>query len=208
MFLRLLVADPILFSRIIVIIIISITLHELSHGIAAISQGDDTPQSTGHMTLNPVVHLGVSSIVFLCLAGIAWGQMPVNPRKFRHPKWSNIIVSAAGPLLNLALGVLFVIFLKINVNWATDSIVSSEFLYLVARLNLILFLFNLIPIPPLDGFHVFSEFFPSFKSLQNSQMGMLFLAILFVGGASRILAQVVDLLICMALNPPGYCLAG
>ncbi|MCV3215717.1 hypothetical protein OGM63_19740 [Plectonema radiosum NIES-515] len=60
------------------------------------SQGDDTPQRTGHLTLNPVVHMGWESIIFLCIAGIAWGQMPVNPSKFRSAKLGNIIVSAAG----------------------------------------------------------------------------------------------------------------
>lgn len=65
----------------------SIVIHELAHGFAAISQGDRTPISQGHITLNPVVHMGWPSLIFLVIAGIAWGQMPVNPSKFRYPKW-------------------------------------------------------------------------------------------------------------------------
>jgi Zn-dependent protease len=106
MFLQTLFQDPILFFRIVVIIIISIVIHELAHGVAALSQGDDTPSVSGHMTPNPVVHMGYASLIFLCIAGISWGAMPVNPSKFRHPKWSNIWVSAAGPLSNFLLGTL------------------------------------------------------------------------------------------------------
>ncbi len=95
MFIQQLIKDPIYFFRIVTILIFSITLHELAHGWAAISQGDDTPQKTGHLTLNPVVHMGWESIIFLCIAGIAWGQMPVNPDKFRSKKIGNILVSAA-----------------------------------------------------------------------------------------------------------------
>ncbi len=102
-----LLTNPIFFLRTILIVVISITLHELAHGFVALSQGDDTPKRTGHLTLNPVVHMGWESIIFLCLAGIAWGQMPINPARFRHKKISNILVSAAGPILNLCLGILF-----------------------------------------------------------------------------------------------------
>ena len=83
MFLNTLFANPIFFFRYVVIIIISISLHELAHGFAAINQGDDTPEKTGHITLNPVVHMGVGSIIFLCIAGISWGQMPINPYKLQ-----------------------------------------------------------------------------------------------------------------------------
>ncbi len=83
--------------------IISVTLHELAHGFAALSQGDDTPRQTGHMTLNPIVHMGWESIIFLAIGGISWGQMPVNPRKFRSAKWGNILVSSESALVVLDL---------------------------------------------------------------------------------------------------------
>jgi Zn-dependent protease len=121
--------------------------------------------------------------------------MPVNPSKFRSPKWGNILVSAAGPLLNLALGILFLILLKVSFNSPLEGIVSSQFLLLGARINLILFLFNLLPIPPLDGFHVFSEFFPSFKPLENSSYGLLALMIIFSTGLTSGLADLADLII-------------
>ncbi|WP_375504812.1 site-2 protease family protein [uncultured Nostoc sp.] len=180
MFIQTLITDPIHFFRIVVIVIFSITLHELAHGWAAMSQGDNTPQQTGHLTLNPVVHMGKESIIFLCLMGIAWGQMPINPSKFRSGKLGNILVSAAGPLSNLALGILFIGMLKFLSNPSLSKLLSGEFLYLAAQINLTLFLFNLLPIPPLDGFHVFSEIFPQLKPLKYSQFGVFAMMLLFI----------------------------
>jgi Zn-dependent protease len=175
MFINTLISNPIYFLRIVVIIIISITVHELAHGVAALKQGDDTPRKTGHMTLNPVVHMGWESIIFLCVAGIAWGQMPVCPAKFRSPKFGNILVSASGPLANLALGILSIVLLVISQH---IKVISPEFFYLAAQTNLVLFLFNLLPIPPLDGFHIFAEFFPEFKLLNDCRFGLFTLMIL------------------------------
>jgi Zn-dependent protease len=180
MFLKTLITDPIFFLSVIIILIISISLHELAHGVAALSQGDDTPKRTGHMTLNPVVHMGVPSLIFLCVAGITWGAMPVNPAKFRSPKWGNIIVSAAGPLLNLTLGILCILFIKISLYSDWDEAIGLEFFKLAAIVNLSLFLFNLLPIPPLDGFHVFSEIFTPLKPLKDSPYGLLILMLVFM----------------------------
>ena len=83
MFINTLLTNPIFYARVIVILIISISLHELGHGFAAISQGDNTPRTSGHITMNPIVHMGVHSIFFLGFAGIAvlmqslqWGKPP------------------------------------------------------------------------------------------------------------------------------------
>ncbi len=137
MFINTLFTNPVYFIRIVLILIISVTLHELAHGFAAVSQGDDTPQKTGHLTLNPVVHMGWESIIFLCIAGIAWGKMPVNPCKFRSAKLSNILVSAAGPLCNLALAILCIALIKFFV-YSYPNIFSFEFFYIAAHLNLML----------------------------------------------------------------------
>ena len=198
MFINVLFDDPVFFLRYIAIIIISITLHELAHGFAAIGQGDNTPQKAGHITLNPVVHMGVQSIIFLCLAGISWGQMPVNPDKFRNGRISDIIVSAAGPLTNLALGILFASLLVMFYN---SGLVSKEFLYLAARVNFTLFLLNILPIPPLDGFHIYSSIFPSLKKLQDSPIGLFGLVIVFlIPGFSETLFFISDSIIKVFLD--------
>ena len=66
-------------------------------------EGDDTPRVTGHMTVNPVVHMGLPSMILFLILGIAWGMMPVNPYRFRHGKWGRILVSSAGPMMNLVI---------------------------------------------------------------------------------------------------------
>jgi len=194
MFIHTLFENPIFYLRVVAIVIISISLHELAHGWAALSQGDNTPETSGHMTLNPVVHMGVGSIIFLCLAGISWGQMPVNPSKFRSAKWGNIWVSAAGPLMNVAIAASAIII--INILLSAPSILSRlasvEFWYLAARLNLVLFLFNLLPVPPLDGFRVFSELFPGLKPLENSPFGLIALIIIFTSKVGVGLFAIAD----------------
>jgi Zn-dependent protease len=192
LFINYLVKDPLYFFRIVVILIISVCLHELGHGVAAISQGDPTPFERGHMTANPVVHMGWPSLMMLCLAGISWGQMPVNPSRFKSRKWGDIWVSAAGPLVNLVLALSAVMV----INLASEfSAISLTFFYLFAQINFVLFAFNLLPIPPLDGFHIFSEFFPSFKPLCDSYFGLFGFMILFLTGAFDALYGVANLVI-------------
>ncbi|MEM9949802.1 MAG: site-2 protease family protein [Cyanobacteria bacterium P01_D01_bin.36] len=179
-------SDPIYFFRFAVIIIISITLHELGHGFAAIYQGDDTPIRAGHMTPNPVVHMGWPSLIFLCLIGMAWGQMPVNPSRFRNQRWGNILVSAAGPLTNLAIATVCIIIINLTKPSIVANFLSLEFFWLAAYINFGLCIFNFLPIPPLDGFHIFSEFFPSLKPLGRSQAGYILMMLFFVTRASRL----------------------
>ena len=200
MFISLLLTEPLLFSRVVLILLISVSLHELAHGFAALSQGDDTPVLTGHMTANPAVHLGWPSIIMLCLAGIVWGQMPVNPQKFRSQKWGSILVAASGPLVNLGLALFAIAVLALVTAQGLDHIISLTFFFLIARINLVLFLFNLLPIPPLDGFHVLSEIIPSFKPLKDSPFGMAVLMIIFVTGVSSVLFDGANAVIQALLN--------
>jgi len=130
----------------------SITLHELSHGWAALWEGDDTPRVTGHMTANPVVHMGVPSIIAFLIIGIAWGMMPVNPYRFRHGKWGRILVSFAGPAMNLIIA-----FAVLTICGFVTNIEISMFLFTGGFLNLILFALNMLPVPPLDGSNILAN---------------------------------------------------
>src|SRR5690242_8274392 len=105
MFLESLQSNPRFFMAVVITVVVSICLHELCHGIVAIWCGDRTPIERGHMTLNPAVHMGVFSVICLLLAGIAWGSMPINPRRMRG-KYAPALVSAAGPACNILLSVL------------------------------------------------------------------------------------------------------
>jgi Zn-dependent protease len=177
LFIEKLFTSPLYFFRYVVIIVISIVLHELAHGFAALSQGDDTPETAGHITLNPVVHMGIPSLIMLMFVGMSWGQMPVNPSNFRH-KWSDAFVAAAGPLSNLAIAFIACAIIAISKTRDIPAL-SPEFFGMMAFINVFLFLFNLLPVPPLDGFTVISDLFPSLKPVRNSQVGLFMLIVLF-----------------------------
>jgi Zn-dependent protease len=182
MLLSQLFTDPIYFCRVVVILVFSICFHELAHGWAAIEQGDDTPIRTGRMTLNPVVHMGVASLVLLIITGLCWGQMPVNPNKFRNRKFGSIIVSAAGLLSNLLLALLSTLIISFSLHNNFETVISAKFFYMAASLNMGLFLFNILPIPPLDGFSIVCEFWQELKCYRDSSLGLMILVILCTTG--------------------------
>ena len=170
--------DPIFFGRYIIIIIGSIVIHELAHGVAAISQGDDTPKTSGHITPNPIVHMGWTSIIFLCVSGMAWGLMPVTPAKFRHARWSDIAVSLAGPVSNLILGTVAVVLAVISAR-SGATMINEQFCMMAAQINFSLFALNMLPVPPLDGFHVYSQLFPKLKALATPEISMFLMFAIF-----------------------------
>lgn len=143
-------------------VIFSICLHELGHGWAALHQGDDTPRLTGHMTMNPLVHMGQTSLIMFAVIGIAWGQMPVNPGRFRQGRLGDAKVALAGPAMNLILALISLTALGAILALTAGAGKSNseylpyivDFLLVGGWLNLVLLLLNLLPIPPLDGSRV------------------------------------------------------
>jgi len=189
--------SPILVVARIVWVIGSIVLHELGHGIAALRCGDPTPRETGHMTFNPVVHMGTTSLIAFLLIGIAWGQMPVNPSRFRG-RHDEAYVAFAGPFVNLSLAffalILYCLWVAIAGGWWFHSVSVSDptfgntlmFLRQGIILNIVLFVFNLVPIPPLDGWRILSTFSRSFREMwhtENAQGGALiaFMVLFYFG---------------------------
>ena len=177
LFIQTLVANPMGFFTTVMIVILSVMLHELAHGYMALSQGDDTPRVSGHLTLNPIRLMSWQALIFLCVVGLAWGQMPVNPTRFRWGKLSSILVFMAGPLANLAIGGLLIQLYKFS---ALLKIAHPELLLLAAQINLILFLLNLLPIPPLDGFQVVCEIIPPLGGLQRTRWALFVLMVLLM----------------------------
>lgn len=198
MLLESLFTDPIYFFRFVIIIVVSITLHELGHGAAAISQGDETPNESGHMTWNPVIHMGWPSLIMLALVGMAWGQMPVRPERFKNGSAGRMIVAAAGPMTNFTIAAICILILN-TIARSSNSIVSLDFFYLAAYINLGLGIFNMMPLPPLDGFTVFSELFPSLKPIQNHPQAGLFFIVLFVVGGFNFIWNGAGLLLNVLL---------
>ena len=100
MFINSLTTNPQFYFAVIIVVVISICLHELGHGFAAIALGDRTPEETGHITLNPLVHMGPISLAMLAIVGISWGAMPVDPTRLRG-RYAEALVALAGPAVNL-----------------------------------------------------------------------------------------------------------
>jgi Zn-dependent protease len=159
-------------------VVFSICLHELGHGFVAIRCGDDTPRHTGHMTWNPFVHIPPMAWILFAIVGITWGLMPVNPSRFR--RWiDEAWVSFAGPAVNLILVALCIVLDAAWLNVAGRAVSDQTFqnihvfFHLGARLNVVLFVFNLLPVPPLDGSNILGTFIPEFRRLARNPNAMV-----------------------------------
>jgi len=181
-----------LLSRII-ILMIAFTLHEFSHAIVATWLGDETPRQEGRLTLNPFAHLDPIGTVMLLLAGFGWAKpVPVNPYRLRQRSRAGLmLVSLAGPLSNLMLAVIAGLIIRfarlpLYAN-APGAILPSwgQFLLEFVVINLTLFLFNLIPLAPLDGEKVLLFFLPPRAAEWMEKMRpyapMVLLAIVIIG---------------------------
>lgn len=176
---ELLEANPALLGSWIVWVIGSIVLHELAHGWAALRHGDSTPRELGHMTWNPLVHMGGLSLLVFAVVGIAWGQMPINPHRMQG-RHAPALVALAGPLMNLSLAAIAIIGGAIWLRYASASQLSDAivepvrvFFFAGAFLNLILAGFNLLPVPPLDGYRILSEYWSPVRRLTEHPQGQL-----------------------------------
>lgn len=156
------------------VVIPSIILHEVAHGVAALRFGDDTAKRAGRITLNPVSHVdpfGTIILPFLmaALGGAVFGYakpVPINPSRMRNPRNDAVWVSLAGPATNIVLAVGAAIALRV---WApTSATVPVRLLLNLGAMNALLAAFNLLPIPPLDGSAVVGRFLP-----RSMQMGWM-----------------------------------
>ena len=158
MFLSRLFENPRAFAAWVFLVVFSVCCHEFMHALVALKMGDDTAARCGHLTLNPLKQMGVLSLVMLLFIGIAWGQVPVNRANFRS-RFGMILTSLAGPLTNLGLWLIFIILCLIT-QLNLDNRFAAEMLACGAMLNFVLFVFNMLPIPGLDGFNILIELFP------------------------------------------------
>lgn len=154
MILQLLFHDPLLFVIWIVAIVYAITIHEFAHAFAGSLEGDRTAESMGRLTLNPLSHIDPWGFLMLVLVGFGWGRpVPFNPMYLRHKRWGPGLISLAGPVANIGSVLLFGLVHKILV--LANALPPENYLFallqFMIQMNAILALFNLIPIPPLDG---------------------------------------------------------
>lgn len=161
--------DPFFVFSWILIITFSICVHEFAHAWSALKLGDDTAASNGHLSLNPLVQMGGSSLILLLLFGIAWGAVPVDPSRLRTAGRAGL-VAAAGPAANLLLALLFsALTVVAAIVPALADGIAADFFRLAAVANGVLALFNLLPIPMFDGWTVFSVVFPALRRIDVVQ---------------------------------------
>jgi Zn-dependent protease len=164
MILGLLFEQPMVFVAWLVAIVFALTIHEFAHALVATMQGDPTSKLMGRLTFNPLAHIDMTGFLALLLVGFGWGKpVPVNPIYFKNKKWGDTLVALAGPLANFIAIVIFGIVLRIIV--LTTSLSQNNllilFLFFMIMINLVLGIFNLIPLPPLDGSHILFNILPS-----------------------------------------------
>ena len=175
---------------IILIMLIAFTVHEWAHAWTAWKFGDDTAYREGRVTLNPRAHLDWLGMLFLLIAGFGWAKpVPVRRSRFKNPRLMSILVTAAGPISNLLLAFVLMLLVDILHAFGVFSDVSfidrlNEFILLWLQINLALFIFNLIPVPPLDGYRIIEEFLPirtRIKIQENAQwVTFVFLLLIFI----------------------------
>jgi len=179
-----------------------VIVHELAHGYAAYAMGDPTAKYAGRLTLNPLNHLdffGSILLPALLLLGtggqgpvLGWAKpVPINPYNFKDQKWGEVKVSIAGPASNLALAIIFGLILRFVPEGLLSAAPGAALMfYYIVEINVMLAMFNLLPIPPLDGSWILFRFLPDtpfFIKIRNflQQYGIVILIfLLFFGGLS------------------------
>ena len=170
------------FGIILLAIIVSLTLHEFGHAISATLLGDSTPVQAGRLTLNPASHIDIMGLLMVVLVGFGYAKpVPFNPRQIRHA-WGSAAVAAAGPAMNLLLAIVAI---NLYVWFARDGSIAPDsnaalVLFLLAQINLLLMLFNLIPLGPLDGHYIMSWLLPPRLGYQYDQFNARYGTVLFL----------------------------
>ncbi len=179
-------------------LLIGFSFHEAAHAYAAFRAGDPTARNLGRMSLDPLRHLDPIGTLMLLLVGFGWAKpVPVNPRNFRSPRKDEFVVSIAGILTNLALafvGMGLYVLLWTN-GWYDRLGVILNFLIYLAQINVVLAVFNLIPLPPLDGHHLVTAMFPRTVGFYYSiaRYGMIILiGVIYLLNQTGILSTVVS----------------
>lgn len=177
------------------ITLIALSGHEFAHGFVSDKLGDPTPRQQGRLTLNPLAHLDLVGTILMILTGFGWAKpVMVNPRYYKNVKSGMALTAAAGPLANLVMAfigmliyaIFYIINAKFQLGWETAVSITGQIAYLFAFRNLCFMIFNIIPIPPLDGFKVLGIIVPNrvyYNILQYERYAIIIIMILSLTGA-------------------------
>ncbi|WP_210610779.1 site-2 protease family protein [Priestia flexa] len=179
-------------------LIIAFTLHEFAHAFVAYKFGDETAKKQGRLTLSPLSHLDPLGTILLLVVGFGWAKpVPVNRFFFKNPRLAGVLVSIAGPLSNLLLAFLGVLGWFLMLRFGLDTEPIYTFFNLFITINLVLFLFNLLPFPPLDGYRIIEDLVPNTvraKMTQYESWGILLFLVLIITPLDRyIIAPIYDI---------------
>lgn len=191
-----------IFIRVLAVFLV-LPIHEFAHGYMAYKLGDNTAKYQGRLTINPFAHLNLVGTLSLILAGFGWANpVPVNPNNFRDRKKGMALTALAGPLSNIILALITMVIAKIIARVAiTFGFGSSNVIYTMFQLFMILTtlsislgVFNLIPVPPLDGSRIMLLFLPEkyyFKLMQYERyIALVVMLLAFSGGLSLIISPI------------------
>ncbi len=172
---------------VVIALVLAFTFHEFAHAYVAYKFGDNTAKDQGRLTLNPIQHLDPIGTLFILIAGFGWARpVPVNRSRFKNPRLAGVLVSVAGPLSNfliafIAYGIFFLII--VLTGGAGVPPFFMDLLRMIVYLNVLLFIFNLLPFPPLDGYRIIEDLSSNSvraKLSQYEQYGILLFLILVI----------------------------
>jgi len=194
-------------------LLIAITVHEFSHGYAASKLGDDTAEYYGRLTLNPIAHLDVFGSLMLLLVGFGWAKpVPVDMSKVGKGNFGKFLVSFAGIFANLLIAILSIFLIKIALAHGFSELnFMVKFLAFLIFIDLALFIFNLLPIAPLDGYRIFEAFFPRaflrFAPFMEQWGFIILIAVVFLTNIISYLISFFIYIMSVIFNLPIYSLA-
>ena len=199
-------------------VLIAITFHEFAHALAADKLGDDTPRRQGRLSINPLDHLDPVGSIMLLFAGFGWGKpVEVDSRNFNRDismDKANAIVSVAGPLMNFVLAIVFALIYGLLGKFLSVQIASSQVLQLIMMMvrftisiNIGLGVFNLIPLPPLDGSKVIKPFLPynakTWFENHEEIFYIVFIVLWITGIAGNIITPLIEIVYNLIINLVG-----
>ncbi|WP_154663166.1 site-2 protease family protein [Bacillus massiliigorillae] len=179
---------------VVISLLIAFTVHEFAHAYVAYKFGDTTAKDQGRLTLNPKEHIDPFGTILILIAGFGWARpVPVNRNNFKNPRLAGVLVSIAGPISNLLIAIIgFAIWYGLLAAGVEPNTYVYQFMNQLIGLNILLFVFNLLPVPPLDGYRIIEDLVSPrvrAKMTQYEQYGILIFLILILTPLDRYTIQ-------------------